>query len=54
MLRFLQMGGYARYVWPSYALTALIVGLNVRWALASVRAAQSEARRRLASLKAAS
>jgi heme exporter protein D len=54
MLKFLQMGGYARYVWPCYALTALVVGLNIHWARASLRAAKSEARRRLASLKAAS
>ena len=51
MLKFLAMGGYARYVWPCYALTALVVGLNIRWARASLRAAQAEARRRLASLK---
>jgi heme exporter protein CcmD len=51
MLKFLAMGGYARYVWPCYALTALVVGLNTHWARASLRAAQAEARRRLASLK---
>jgi heme exporter protein CcmD len=54
MLKFLQMGGYARYVWPCYALTAAVVGLNIRWALASLRAAQAEARRRLANHKVAS
>jgi heme exporter protein CcmD len=54
VLKFLQMGGYARYVWPCYALTALVVGLNIRWALSSLHAAQTEARRRLASLKVAS
>jgi len=25
---FLQMGGYAMFVWPSYALTALVLWLN--------------------------
>jgi len=54
MLRFLQMGGYARYVWPCYALTAAVVGLNIHWARRSLGAAQHEARRRLAALKAAS
>jgi heme exporter protein CcmD len=54
MMKFLAMGGYARYLWPCYALSALVVGLNVRWALRSLRAAQAEARRRIASLKAAS
>jgi heme exporter protein CcmD len=54
MLRFLAMGGYARYVWPCYVLTAAVVGLNVHWARSALRVAQAEARRRLASLKAAS
>jgi heme exporter protein CcmD len=54
MLKFLQMGGYARYVWPCYALTALVVGLNIHWARALLRAAKTEARRRLASVKGAS
>jgi heme exporter protein D len=54
MLKFLQMGGYARYVWPCYGLTAAVVGLNIYWALASLRIAQAEARRRLASLRVAS
>jgi heme exporter protein CcmD len=35
------MGGYAVYVWPCYALTALVVGLNIRWARGSLRAAQA-------------
>jgi heme exporter protein CcmD len=52
MLKFFQMGGYARYVWPCYALSALVVGLNIRWARASLRAAQLAARRRLAGVKA--
>jgi heme exporter protein CcmD len=51
MLKFLQMGGYAVYVWPSYALTALVVGLNIYWARRSLRDARLEARRRLAGTK---
>jgi heme exporter protein CcmD len=50
-MKFLEMGGYAVYVWPSYALTALVVGLNIYWARRSLREARSEARRRLASTK---
>ena len=49
MQRFLLMGGYAMFVWPSYALTALAVGLNVYWARRSLRQAQAETRRRIAS-----
>jgi heme exporter protein CcmD len=54
MLKFLQMGGYAVYLWPAYALTAAVVALNVAWARRSLRGAQAEARRRLAMLKVAS
>jgi heme exporter protein CcmD len=54
MLKFLAMGGYARYVWPCYVLTAAVFGLNIRWALRSLRAAKTEARRRIASVKVAS
>jgi heme exporter protein D len=28
MMEFLQMGGYAAFVWPSYGLTALVLWLN--------------------------
>ena len=47
MLRFLQMGGYAVYVWPSYALALLAVVLNIYWARRSLREAQSQTRLRL-------
>jgi heme exporter protein D len=47
MMKFLAMGGYALYVWPSYALTALAVLLNILWARSALRTAQREARRRL-------
>jgi heme exporter protein CcmD len=52
MMQFLQMGGYAAYVWPSYALAGLVVGLNIHWARRSLRGAQTESKRRLASTKA--
>jgi heme exporter protein CcmD len=51
MMKFLEMGGYAVYVWPSYALTALVVGLNIYWARRSLRDARTEARRRLATTR---
>jgi heme exporter protein CcmD len=54
MMTFLAMGGYARYLWPCYLLTALVVGLNIRWALRSLRSAQAEAHRRIERVKAAS
>jgi heme exporter protein D len=44
---FLSMGGYAAYVWPCYALTALVVGVNLAAARRSLRQAQLEARRRI-------
>jgi heme exporter protein CcmD len=51
MLKFLAMGGYARYVWPCYALTAVVVGLNIRWALHTLQRSNAEARRRIASVR---
>jgi heme exporter protein CcmD len=53
MLKFLAMGGYARYLWPCYVLTAAVVGLNIRWALRSLHSAEAAARRRIASARAA-
>jgi heme exporter protein CcmD len=50
MIRFLQMGGYAMYVWPAFALTFAVLGLNIVWARRSLRSAQLQARRRLASM----
>jgi heme exporter protein CcmD len=42
------MGGYAAYVWPSYAVTALAVALNIVWARNALASARAEALRRLA------
>lgn len=47
-LSWLAMGKYALYVWPSYGLTLLVVGLNIYWARRSFREACEVARRRLA------
>jgi len=48
MNEFLHMGGYAAFVWPSYALTMVIVVLNIIWARRSLARAAAAARRRLA------
>jgi heme exporter protein D len=45
---FLAMGGYARFVWPAYALTFAVVLLNIFWARRALRRAREETRRRLA------
>ena len=48
MSRFLDMGGYAAYVWPAYAVTLAVVALNVIWARRALARARAAARRRLA------
>jgi heme exporter protein CcmD len=45
---FLAMGGYARYVWPSYALVLAAIVLNIVWARRALDHARREARRRVA------
>ena len=47
MSRFLEMGGYAAYVWPAYAVTLATVGLNIIWARRLLAQARAAARRRL-------
>jgi heme exporter protein CcmD len=47
LARFFAMGGYAVYVWPCYALAALVIGLNIASARRSLHLAQRTARRRL-------
>ncbi len=48
MSEFLHMGGYAAYLWPSYAITFAAVALNVVAARRALRRARDDARRRLA------
>jgi heme exporter protein CcmD len=48
MKEFLDMGGYAAFVWPSYVLTVGVIALNVFWACRALARAQEAARRRLA------
>jgi heme exporter protein D len=45
---FLDMGGYAAFVWPSYGITLLIVALNIYLAQRRLAQAREEARRRIA------
>ncbi len=47
----IHLDGYGQYVWPSYALTLLIVWLNIRWARQAVSNARATARRRIAALR---
>lgn len=47
MIAFFDMGGYAAYVWPAYALTLTVVVLNVFWARQALKRSRKEALRRL-------
>jgi heme exporter protein CcmD len=48
-MEWLHMGKYGVYVWPSYGLTLVVVGLNIYWARRNVREARELANRRLQS-----
>jgi len=48
MRTFLDMGGYAAFVWPAYAVTLAAIVLNIVWARRALAQARAEARRRLA------
>jgi heme exporter protein CcmD len=41
------MGGYAKYVWPAYLLTAIVLIVNIVIARRSLQAQVESARRRL-------
>jgi heme exporter protein CcmD len=45
---FFDMGGYAAFVWPAYAVTFAVIGLNVYWAQRALARASRDAQRRLA------
>jgi heme exporter protein D len=47
MSAFLDMGGYAAFVWPAYALTLIIVVANVLAARRALTCARRSAQRRL-------
>jgi heme exporter protein D len=46
MRAFLDMGGYAAYVWPAYAVTFAVVALNIVWARRALARSRAEARQR--------
>ena len=48
MSEFLQMGGYAAYVWSAYALAAVVLVWNIRSAVVAHREAKLRAERALA------
>ncbi len=47
-MTFLDMGGYAAYVWPAYAVTFAVIALNIVWALRLLKRSRKEALQRLA------
>lgn len=48
LYEFLDMGGYAAYVWPSYAVTLGLMALNIWFARRALAQARAAARRRVA------
>lgn len=47
MSQFLDMGGYAAFVWPAYAVTLAVIVLNIVWARRALARSRTDARRRL-------
>ena len=47
MRAFFDMGGYAAFVWPAYAVTFAVIILNIFWARQALARSREEARRRL-------
>jgi heme exporter protein CcmD len=47
MRHFLDMGGYAAFVWPAYAVTLVVIVLNIVWARRALARSRTDARRRL-------
>jgi heme exporter protein D len=48
MNEFLAMGGYARYVWPSFGLTLAVLVINIVSARRALATARRDALRRIA------
>ena len=46
LMEFLRMGGYARFVWPAFLITAVVLYANVLWARRRQTAVLAEMRRR--------
>ena len=47
MRAFFDMGGYAAFVLPAYAVTITVIILNIVWARRSLARSRADARRRL-------
>jgi heme exporter protein CcmD len=47
-MEYLDMGGYARYVWPSYIIVVAAITLNIYTARRALKRAREAAIRRLA------
>jgi heme exporter protein CcmD len=47
MRAFFDIGGYAAFVWPAYAVTLAVIGLNIVSARRALARAREDARRRL-------
>ena len=45
LAEYLDMGGYARYVWPSYGIVVAAIVLNIIWARGKLKRARKEALR---------
>jgi len=48
LMEYLDMGGYARYVWPAYIIVLVAIGSNVVMARRALKRARDTAARRLA------
>jgi heme exporter protein CcmD len=48
LAEYLEMGGYARYVWPAYILVIAAIAFNIVQARRSLKRAREAAIRRLA------
>lgn len=47
MKEFLDMGGYAAFVWPAWGLTMVVIVLNIVWARRLLARSREDAKRRL-------
>ena len=48
LVEYLDMGGYARYVWPAYIIVISAISLNIFLARRALKRARAAAIRRLA------
>ena len=48
LMEYLDMGGYARYVWPAYIIVIVAIATNILMARRALRRAREAAVRRLA------